>query len=133
MPVNYRIDGNVVTIHPVGAHSTQDLRAAWLAAEADPAYPTPITSLRICVDARDSESLAKRSVAELRETANWFSQRALATSRICAFITRSGLQYGLTRMIAAWIEYKGYTAFVSTDPQEAADWLSTATREEPYP
>lgn len=129
MPVNYRIDGNVVTIHPVGVHSTQDLRAAWLAAEEDPAYPEPIVSLRICVDARDSESLSKRSVVELRETAQWFSQRALATSRICAFITRPGLQYGFTRMMAAWIEYKGYSAFVTTNAQEADKWLRATTRE----
>lgn len=125
MPVNYRIDGDVVTIYPVGVHSTGELRAAWLAAEADAAYPSPITSVRICVDARASESLAKRSVTELRETAHWFSQRALATSRICAFITRSGVQYGLTRMMAAWIEYKGYSAFVTTNPQEAINWLNS--------
>ena len=127
MPVNYRIDGNVVTIHPVGAHSTGDLREAWHAAEADLAYPKPITSLRICVDARDSEALGKRSVTELRETAHWFSERALASSRICAFITRPGLQYGLTRMMAAWIEYKGYKAFVTTNPQAAINWLQIAT------
>ncbi|HET6334700.1 MAG TPA: hypothetical protein VFG30_15865 [Polyangiales bacterium] len=58
-----------------------------------------------------------------------FSQRALATSRICAFITRPGLQYGLTRMMAAWIEYKGYNAFVTTHPQEAVNWLKSATHE----
>ena len=129
MPVNYRIDGNVVTIHPVGAHSTGDLRAAWLAAEADHAYPTPVTSVRICVDARDSESLGKRSVAELRETAHWFSERALASSRICAFITRPGIQYGLTRMMAAWIDYKGYSTFVTTNSQEAVNWLKSTTHD----
>jgi hypothetical protein len=121
--VTYRIDGNVVTIHPIGLHSTDDLRAAWLASEADPAHPTPVANLRICVDARDSESLVKRSVSELRETADWFEQRARATSRLCAFVTRPGLQYGLARMMAAWIEYKGYRAFVTTDPREAAAWL----------
>lgn len=126
MPVNYRIDGVVVTIHPVGAHSTDDLRAAWIAAEADPAFPKPITSLRICVDARDSDSLGKRSVGELRTTATWFAQRAEASSRICAFVTKPGLQYGLTRMMAAWIEFKGYNAFVTTDPAEALTWLKTA-------
>lgn len=127
MPVSYRIDGNVVTIHPVGAHSAADLRAAWLASEADPACPTPIESLRICVDARDSESFGKRSVAELRETAHWFEQRARASSRICAFVTRPGLQYGLARMMAAWIEYKGYRAFVTTNPQQAVEWLQART------
>jgi hypothetical protein len=123
VPVIYRIDGNVVTIQSLGTHSTYDLRAAWLASEADPAYPTPLTKLRICVDARASESLAKRSVAELRETAHWFQQRAMASSRICAFVTRPGLQYGLARMMAAWIEYNGYRAFVATDPAEAVEWL----------
>jgi hypothetical protein len=123
VPVHYRIDGNVVTIHPAGAHTTEDLRAAWLAAEADPAFPTPMTKVRICVDARDSESLAKRSVVEMRDTAYWFEQRAIATSRICAFITKPGVQYGLSRMMAAWIEYKGYRALVTTNPQEAMTWL----------
>lgn len=122
MSVTYRIDGNVVTIRASGPHSPDDLRAAWLASEADPAYPTP-TNLRICVDARESETLAKRSVAGMRQTAQWFEERALASSRICAFITRPGLQYGLARMMAAWIEYKGYRAFVSTDAREAVAWL----------
>ena len=78
MPVSYRIDGDVVTIRAVGTHTTDELRATWLASEADPAHPTPVTKLRICVDARDSESLATRSVAEMRDTAQWFEQRALA-------------------------------------------------------
>lgn len=124
MPVSYRIDGNVVTIRALGPHSTEDLRAAWIASEADPAYPKPTEKLRICVDARDSESLATRSVAELRATAEWFEQRAQATSRMCAFVTRPGIQYGLARMMAAWIDYKGYATFVTTDPQKAAAWLN---------
>ncbi|HKP57429.1 MAG TPA: hypothetical protein VJV78_11945 [Polyangiales bacterium] len=124
MPVTYRIDGNVVTIRAVGPHSTEELRAAWIASEADPACPKPAEKVRICVDSRDSESLATRSVAELRETANWFEQRAQASSRICAFVTRPGIQYGLARMMAAWIDYKGYTTFVTTDPAKAAAWLN---------
>lgn len=126
MPVSYRIHGDVVIISAVGPHSTDELRATWVAAEADPAYPAPVSMLRICVDARESESLATRSVAEMRDTAQWFEQRAHATSRICAFITRPGIQYGLARMMAAWIEYKGYETFVTTDPQAAIAWLSTA-------
>jgi hypothetical protein len=123
VPVSYHIAGNVVTIHPVGEHSTGELRAAWIASEADPAYPEPIANLRVCVDTRDSETLAKKSVAEMRETVRWFEQRAVASSRICAFVTRPGIQYGLARMMAAWIEYKGYRTFVTTDPQEAAAWV----------
>jgi hypothetical protein len=129
VPVNYRIDGNVVTIHPAGTYSAADLRSAWLAAEAEPVYPTPITKLRICVDVRDTESLARKSVAELRESSDWFAQRAYASSRICAFVTRTGFQYGLARMMAAWIEYKGYRTFVTTEPHEAVQWLKNQPSE----
>lgn len=125
MSVIYRIDGNVVTIQPLGRHSTRDLREAWLASEKDPAYPAPIARLRICVDARESASLATRAIGELRETVQWFEQRALASSRICAFVTKPGVQYGLARMMAAWIELKGYNTFVTTDPVEAVAWLKS--------
>jgi hypothetical protein len=64
-----------------------------------------------------------------RTTATWFAQRAQASSRICAFVTKPGLQYGLTRMMAAWIEFKGYSAFVTTDPLEAVRWLNAATHD----
>ena len=61
------------------------------------------------------------------QTAHWFEQRARASSRLCAFVTRPGLQYGLARMMAAWIEYKGYRAFVTTNPQQAVEWLQART------
>jgi len=84
--------------------------------------------VRICVDARASESLGKRSVGELRATADWFEQRARETSRTCAFIMKPGLQYGLARMMSAWIELKGYRAFVTTDAEQAALWLRKSAR-----
>jgi hypothetical protein len=70
--VSYRIDGDVVTMHAIGAHSIQDVRDAWLAAEVDAAFPEPASRARLCVDARNSESMAKRSIAELRGTVLWF-------------------------------------------------------------
>jgi hypothetical protein len=121
--VSYRIDGDVVTIHPIGAHSIQDVRDAWIAAEADAAFPKPVSRVRICVDARNSESMGKRSIAELRGTALWFEQRTQTTSRIIAFITKPGLQYGFARMMATWVELKGYRTFVTTDPKQAVVWL----------
>lgn len=123
MPVHYRIDGDVLTIEPVGAHSSSDLREAWLAAEADPAYPKPVSKLRICVDARGSESLVRKSVSDMRANIDWFSARAAASSRIIAFVTKPGVQYGLVRMMAAWIDFKGYKPYVTTDPLEAMEWL----------
>lgn len=113
-----------MTIQAVGVHSADELRVAWLAAEADPAFPKPMSRVRICVDARESESMAKRSPAELRGTAYWFAQRARQTSRMCAFITRPGLQYGFARMMSAWVELKGYSTFVTTDPKQAETWLN---------
>jgi hypothetical protein len=122
--VSYRIDGDVVTIYAIGAHAIQDVRDAWLAAEVDADFPKPASRVRLCVDARDSESMAKRSIAELRGNARWFEQRTQGTSRIVAFITKPGLQYGFARMMATWVELKGYRTFVTTDPKQAAAWLN---------
>lgn len=123
MPVFYHLDDNVVTIRAEGPHTTDELREAWLASERDPAYPSPVSELRVCVDARESASLAKRSISDMRSTVAWFEERAGKTSRLCAFVARPGIQFGLARMMSTWIEFKGYRTFVTTDPAKAIAWL----------
>jgi hypothetical protein len=123
MPVSYLIDETVVIIRSLGVHSTDELRDAWLAAEADPLFPVPVAVVCICIDARLSTSLAKRSLSDLRATAAWFEQRVRLTSRRCAWVTRPGIQFGLARMMAAWIESQGYRTFVTTQLDDALVWL----------
>jgi hypothetical protein len=126
MPVHCRTEGDVVVIEPVGPHTTAELIDAWLAAERDAAFPQPLSRVRICVDTRQSPMLAQRSVAELRATSEWFIARAEQTSERCAWVTRPGVQYGLARMMAAWIDFKGFRAHVTTDLDAALRWLREA-------
>ena len=123
MPVSYCIEGDIVIIRPVGANSTVELRATWLAAERDPEFPPP-PHQRVCVDVRESESLAKRSIDDMRQTADWFIERAAQSpDRVCAFVTRPGVQYGLMRMLSIWLELKGFRSHVTTDADDAIHWL----------
>ena len=123
MPVSYRIERNVVFVQPQGVHSTDELREAWLRAERDPAYPKLPALPLVCVDVRESESLAKRAVSDMRATVGWFIDRVQQSGRVCAFVARPGIQYGLVRMMSAWLDLQGYRTFVTTDPAEAMRWL----------
>ena len=107
-------------IVPVGTHDSAEVRQAWLSAEADRAYPS---NARICLDVRGSGSLARRPMADLRATADWFIGRADRAGRCCAVVARPGAQYGLMRMASTWLDFKGIDAFVATTLEEAVAWL----------
>ena len=119
MPVNYRIEGNVVIARPMGAHGSDELRDTWLEVERDAAYPPPPAMPRVCVGVRESESIARRSVADLRDTTTWFIERTGRMGRVCALVARPGVQYGLARMISVWLELNQYEVCVSTDLDQA--------------
>ena len=124
MPATYRFDGPVVILEITGVHSVEEPRAAWERAERDPAYPP---NPRVCLDLRGSESLARRSVAELRSTADWFLERGARSGRRLALVARAGVQYRLMRMAATWLELNGIDVHVATDVEAAVHWLKQRT------
>lgn len=120
MAVRIHMDGRVLVIQGAGEYATAELVEAWLHGRELPAFGT---ARGICLDVRESSSLAKRSVEDLRGVTEWFIAHAAEVGGRCALVTRPGVQYGLMRMAAAWVELKSLEAEVFTDLAEATAWL----------
>jgi len=120
MPVTWSIDGDLVRLNLEGNYEPTDIIDQFLAALADPRCPETFFLL---VDATQSESLDKRSPAEIRYVAEYLGPYRKRVRGRCAVVARSGLHFGLSRMGSAYSDNVGVDAQVFQSAPEALEWL----------
>ena len=122
MPVSYSFTGNILRMDFEGTYPSDAIIEAFEAALADPAFPTVDTRLLLNVNL--SESLADRSVEDLRRVAEYFAQRAERVGRRCAIVAESAVHFGLMRMAVVFAEMYDAEARVFKSEDEAVLWLN---------
>jgi hypothetical protein len=120
MPVTYEIAGTTITIRMTGVYSPADIRAALVAAIAEPENPE-ITGLLF--DVRRSQSIAGRTADEVRAMAMFLAANAQHYGRRLAIIAETDAAFGLMRLGAVGVEQYGVDAQVFRDASEAEAWL----------
>lgn len=121
MPVTYLFEDRILIVECRGEYSPAELESAWDQAVQDPRFNE---GTEVCLDVRESASLAQRSTRDLRRTSNWFAAQAAMVNHRCALLTRPGIQFGLMRMASVWVGFKGTAAGVFTDRDKAFSWLN---------
>jgi hypothetical protein len=123
VPVTYTLVDRLLTIRCEGTYSVEELRRPWNDVAAMRDLQLPIACV---LDIRESESILRRSVADMRGIAESFLQRAAITDRRLAIVTSGAARFGLMRMAATWVELAGIEAKVFRDLEEAKSWVLDA-------
>lgn len=121
MGVSYAFEGKVFRMDAEGVYPSQELIDTFDRALADPRFPR---DARFLLDVTRSESLADRTVDELRKVVDHFGSRAGRVGRRCALVAESAVHYGLMRMAAAFSEGYGVETRVFRTKEEAVEWLN---------
>jgi len=86
----------------------------------DPKFPD---NAFLMLDVTRSESLAKRSVDDLRRIVDYYGKRADRVGRRCAILAESAVHFGLMRMAVVFAESYDAKARVFKTEEEALLWL----------
>lgn len=121
MAVTYTFQGSIVRMDFVGVYSSQDIIDTFDKALADPDFPG---NARLLLDVTCSESLAERSVDDLRRVAEYYGQRAERAGRRCAILAQSDVHFGLMRMAVVFTEAYDAEVRVFKVEDEAVQWLN---------
>ena len=122
MPVSYSFNGNILRMEFEGLYPSSAIIEAFEEALADPAFPPQ--NARLLLNVNRSESLADRSVEDLRRVAECFAQRADRVGRRCAIVAESAVHFGLMRMAVVFAEMYDAEARVFKKEDEAILWLN---------
>ena len=122
MPVSYSFNGNILRMEFEGLYPSGAIIEAFEEALADPAFPPQ--NARLLLNVNRSESLADRSVEDLRRVAECFAQRADRVGRRCAIVAESAVHFGLMRMAVVFAEMYDAEARVFKKEDEAILWLN---------
>ena len=128
MAVIYSIKDGLLTLVLDGAYPALDVPERFLEALADPACPRPVALL---VDVSRSESLATRSVAEIRMISEFLGPYAERIRGRCAVLAPADVQFGLCQMGSVYCENVGVTAAVFRTSEEALAWLNATSAPRP--
>lgn len=120
MPVTYSIRSNLLRIVAAGEYEWGEVPRAFLAALNDPACPDPVALL---LDVRESSSIAKRSMDEIRAAGEFLGPYAARIGGKCAVLAGTELQFGLGRMGSVYSEGVGVKAGIFRDDRSALEWL----------
>ena len=120
MPVTWSIEGDLARMNFEGHYEPQDIVDAFQAVIADPRCPEEFYML---VDTTKSESLGKRSPADIRYVAEYLGPYRKRIHGRVAIIARSGLHFGLSRMGSAYSDNVGVSADVFLTAPDAVEWL----------
>ena len=121
MPVTYSIDGDLVRLNLEGQYQPSDVIKQFEAALADPRCPEEFSFL---IDASKSESLDKRSPADIRGVAEYLGPYRRRVRGRCAVVAVSDLHFGLSRMGSVYSEGVGVESQVFRTVPEAMEWLN---------
>ncbi len=120
MPVTYEIADTTITLRMTGVYDTGDIRAALMAAIAEPQRPE-ITGLLF--DVRGSRSIAGRTADEVRAMALFLAAHADHYGRRLALVADADAAFGLMRLGAVDVEQHGVDSQVFRNAGEAEAWL----------
>ena len=122
MAVSYRFVENILRLDLVGIYPPEDIINAFDRALEDPRFPAQ--NARFLLDVTRSESLADRSVDDLRRVAEYFAARADRYGRRCAILAESAVHFRLMRMAIVFAEVSSAEARVFKGEEEAVLWLN---------
>lgn len=122
MAVSYSFQKNVLRMEFAGIYPPDAILETFKEALADPAFPRK--NARLLLDVNRSESLAERSVEDLRRVAEYFAQNADRVGRRCAIVAESTVHFGLMRMAVVFAEMYDAEARVFKGEDEAVLWLN---------
>jgi hypothetical protein len=109
-----------------GTYPPDAIIDAFEQALADPAFPAD--SARLLLNVNRSQSLADRSVDDLRRVAEYLARRSDRVGRRCAIVAESAVHFGLMRMAVVFAESHGAEARVFKAEDEAVLWLNHGPR-----
>jgi hypothetical protein len=121
MPVTYELDSPTIIVSLEGIYETAEVRAAVLAAVAD---PRAAGATGLLFDVRHSASIASRTAAEVRAMADFLAVTAEQFGRRLALVADSDAAFGLMRLGSVAVEQKGVDTRVFRDISDAEGWLS---------
>jgi hypothetical protein len=120
MPVSYDFDGRVTIVRMTGLYLTADVRAALIAAFAD---PRGANAAGLLFDIRGSRSIVQRTADEVRAMAQFIASHGDHFGRRLALLADSGAAFGLMRLGAVAVEQHGIEAAVFRHESDAEEWL----------
>lgn len=123
MPVSYRFDADIIVIEMIGEYSINDLRITVLKSFEDPECPKKPT---LMIDLSKSQSISKRSSANINEMAAFIASFGKRFNNRLALVAPSDLVYGLMRMSSAPADSFGIRVEIFRTYEEAREWLLTA-------
>jgi hypothetical protein len=120
MPVTWEIDGSVLLLRLAGVYAPAEIRAAIVAALAEPRV-RPLTG--VVVDVRESESLASRTLGDTTAIIGFLAYHAPSFGNRVALVVAGDSQYALVRMAAEDLHTGGIATSVFRDSDEARRWV----------
>ena len=124
MPVSYVIEGDVLRLVMEGTYSPEDIKQGFADAFEDPRRPE---HPRFVFDVSRSEILAERSTDEIKAMARFLSAHADRFGMRCAALVSRPIQYGLSRMGAAFTGSREVEVGVFGSLDDAVAWLEGGT------
>jgi hypothetical protein len=121
MPVTYELHRPTIVVSLNGVYETSEVRAAILAAIAD---PRAAGATGLLFDVRHSASIAGRTATEVRAMADFIAANAERFGRRIALVAGSDAAFGLMRLGAVTVEQKGVDVRVFRDIADAEGWLA---------
>lgn len=122
MAVSYRFVENILRMDLVGVYPADAILDAFDRALEDPRFPAE--NARFLIDVTCSESLADRSVDDLRRVSEYFAKGAGRLGSRCAILAESAVHFGLMRMAVVFYEMNSVEARVFKGEKEAVLWLN---------
>jgi hypothetical protein len=120
MGVTYEFKSNLFVMTLAGISPVDEVIDTFDQALVDSSFPE---NARFLMDVSASESLADRTVDELRHVVDHFSARAGRVGNRCALVAQSPVLFGMMRMAMVFSEMHGVNTSVFKSVDEAAEWL----------
>ena len=120
MPVTYCIQENLFVLECHGTYTTAELRCSFEEALADKGFPV---DANFVLNVGESESLAERTISELRQMAFFFGVHCEKFNNCCAIVATDSLHYGLMRMASVFAQTYGMKTSVFKNMDEAQSWF----------
>jgi hypothetical protein len=122
VPVTYAFDGRIVVVRLEAEYSSAELHDAIFLAATDLACPSDALLL---LDARRSQSLARRPLEEIRATARFLTAKRVRFGSRIGMVAESDVAYGLLHLAQTTLHAGGVAARAFRAMGPARAWLLT--------
>jgi len=120
MPVNFEFAEGIIALRMVDLYVPEDIRNALLQGLADPGTLRPIGLL---FDVSRSQSLRRRSAADVVAMGYFLAQHADSFSRRVALVGFDDFPFAMMRMGHITLEREGIRSEVFREEANAREWL----------